>query len=172
MSNQYQKIMVTLDGSAFADQALPHAEQLATALGAELILFRVVPNTDGFLPNPSGYPTVLRKELIDESTAVPHGGGQDENPIDTVERALENLAEGLRRHNLEVRCVVDAGSPSKKIINYLQHNDVDLLVMSTHGRSGVARALFGSVAQEVYQKAECPILLVKAKSDSAGHIEE
>lgn len=168
MSTQYRKIMVTLDGSAFANQALHHAEQLATALGAELILFQVVPDTDGFLPNLSGYPTTLRKELIDEATAIRHSGGQDENPIDAVERALENLAEGLRHHDLEVRCVVDAGSPSKKIINFLQHNDVDLLVMSTHGRSGVARALFGSVAQEVFHKAECPVLLVKVKSSSEG----
>ena len=162
MSNKYKKIMVTLDGSAFADQALSHAEQLAGALGAELILFRVVPDTDAFLPNPRGYPTVLHKERINESTSIRDKSGQDENPIDTVERALENLAEGLRRHDLNVSYVVDAGSPQKKIINYLQNNDVDLLVISTHGRSGVARAVFGSVAQEVFQKAECPILLVKA----------
>lgn len=170
MSNQYQKIMVTLDGSTFANQALLHARQLAGALGAELILFQVVPDIEGFLPNPSGYPTMLRKELIDESTIIRHQGRQDENPIDTVERDLENLAEGLRRHDLKVRCVVDAGSPPKKIINYLQHNDVDLLVMSTHGRSGVTRVLFGSVAQEVFRKAECPILLVKTKSGSESLI--
>lgn len=162
MSNKYQKIMVTLDGSAFADQALPHAEQLADALGAELLLFRVVPDTDAFLPNPMGYPTILQKERINEATSIREQSGQDENPIDTVERALENLAERLRRHDLNVSCVVDAGSPPQKIIDYLQHNDVDLLVMSTHGRSGVARAVFGSVAQEVFQKAECPILLIKA----------
>lgn len=166
MSTYYRKIMVTLDGSAFASQALLHAEQLATALGAELILFQVVPDTDGFLPNPSGYPAMLRKELADEATTLRHESGQAMNPLDIVERALENLADGLRRHDLEVRCVVDTGSPAKKIINYLQHNDVDLLVMSTHGRSGVARALFGSVAQEVSHKVACPILLVKAKSGS------
>ena len=161
MSNPYQKIMVTLDGSRFAEQALPHAQQLASALGAELILFQALPDTDVLLPNPRGYPTILHKENIDESVANrPHSG------LDMVERDLENLAAKLRHRNLKVTCVVDAGPPSEKIINYLQHNDVDLLVMSTHGRSGVARAIFGSVAQEVFREAGCPILLVKAKSGS------
>lgn len=154
--------MVTLDGSDFADQALVHAEHLAHATGAELILFRVMPNNDVILPNPTEYPTMLHKDQISEPNAVRVRSGQDENPLDTVERDLENLAEGLRRHDLEVSCVVDAGSPSKSIIKYLQTHDIDLLVMTTHGRSGVVRALFGSVAQEVFRKANCPVLLIKA----------
>jgi nucleotide-binding universal stress UspA family protein len=148
MTITYDKIMVTLDGSALAAQALPHALALADMHQAELILFRVVPEAH-FL---TGY--------IEEG-ALDHARRQ-EHWLDEATQALNEIAADLKLHKHQVTPVVEVGPPAEMIVDYASKNGVSLIVMSTHGRSGLARWVYGSVADKVLRAASCPVLLVRA----------
>lgn len=149
MTMNYEKILVTLDGSTFAAQALPHALALAGVYGSELILLRVVP---------------LIKPLQD----LAHAGSllrSDEHQVHGLDEATESmraLVEELKLQNFKVTTVVEVGSPAETIIDYAEAQGVSLIVMCTHGRTGVSRWVYGSVADKVLRAAPCPVFLVRA----------
>ncbi|MFQ5886885.1 MAG: universal stress protein [Anaerolineae bacterium] len=131
----YKKILVPLDGSELAETVLSHVEALTPE--AEMILLRVLPAT-GVLP----------------ATAEAERSAAQES----LERAKERLQEkGIKAHTT-IRHGEDAAG---EITDYAEVNDVDLIAMSTHGRSGVGRWIFGSVAEKVLRGTNKPILLVR-----------
>ena len=67
---------------------------------------------------------------------------------------------------------IDFGPPAKRIVEFANSNDVDLIVIGTHGRSGLGRVLMGSVAEAVVRKAKCPVLAIKPRSDAEEPDEE
>jgi nucleotide-binding universal stress UspA family protein len=151
MTIQHKKILVPLDGSALAAQAIPHAQALADSTQAELVLVRVVPDT-GSLP-----------QVLDGSRNFVRIEEREQMLIDEATRWLDTVAIDLRvRH--PVSTVVLVGSPAAKIIDYARDYAVDLIVMSTHGRGGLARWVYGSVADKVLQAAHCPVYLVRSTS--------
>lgn len=151
MTIPYKKILVTLDGSALAEAALPHAQALAQQSGAELIVLRVVPHiTDelvavDMLPLEFTSLEVQQQKMIDEATL-----------------ALKNITATLTAQNIPTQPVVVVGHTAEKIVDYAIAHAVDLIVMSTHGRTGVQRWLLGSVAGKVSAASPCPLLLVRA----------
>jgi nucleotide-binding universal stress UspA family protein len=76
---------------------------------------------------------------------------------------LEELSINLRFHHIAVKPIVQVGQAADEIVDYAQAHPIDLIVMSTHGRTGVQRWLMGSVASKVMAAAPCPVLLVRAK---------
>ncbi|MBI3964436.1 MAG: universal stress protein [Chloroflexi bacterium] len=132
-------ILVPLDGLALADQAVPYATELARASGARLLLVHAAPGT------PSG-----RADLEAQARAV-----------------LTSTAERLRASHLEVDWHVCHQDAASAIVSLAHREHVDLIVMATHGRSGVAQLLDRSIADEVLRRAEAPILLVSADSRNA-----
>ncbi|MBE7553959.1 MAG: universal stress protein [Anaerolineales bacterium] len=148
MAVTYEKIMVTLDGSTLAAQALPHALALAGMHQAELILFRVVQDNHFLV------------EYIQEGALDPEK--RQEHWLDEASQALHEIAADLKLRKYKVTPVVEVGLPAETIVDYASKNDVSLIVMSTHGRSGVARWVYGSVADKVLRAAPCPVLLVRA----------
>ena len=153
MATEYKKIMVTLDGSTFASQALPHAEKLARLYGAELILFQVASDAE----------TV--SQMLGARGSVFH---VDKRQIDSVDEATETLKEMANKLNLQkikTTPVVVVGRPAESIIDYAQENGVDLIVMTTHGRSGLARWVYGSVADKVLKGARRSVFLVRTELD-------
>lgn len=153
MTTQYKKILVTLDGSTFAMQALPHAETLATLFGAELILFQAVPDAS----------TV--GEILDSSKNIVHIDDRQMNFVDEATQALEELVNEFNLHDIKTTAVVIVGSPAETIIDYAEENDIDLIVMTTHGRSGLARWVYGSIADKVLRGAHCPVFLVRVPGE-------
>jgi nucleotide-binding universal stress UspA family protein len=152
MSIPYRKIMVPLDGSALANQALVHARMLAAGLRAELILFRAVEEVHTTVVR--RHSTQLAAELdIETQPVLLKQAGKD----------LQKVIELLELRELKPQVVVEMGEPAEAIVNYARANPVDLIVMSTHGRSGLARLVYGSVAEKVLHLAPCPVLLVRAK---------
>lgn len=150
MSVEYKKIMVTLDGSDFAAQALPHAEGLAKNFGAELILFRVVPDAKNYTePIEEGYYRVM-----DE---------RQQHFADDAMNRMDELVNHLKLQHINVQPVVDVGHPASKIVDYAKEHDVDLIVICTHGRTGLARWVYGSVAHRVLQHAPCSVFLIRAE---------
>ena len=129
------RILVATDFSLCSLNALGHAEDLARKVDAELILLHVEP-----VP-------IAGSELGD----VAHAG---------AERELARTADGLRRYHPGVRTILRAGAPDEEIVDAAATERASLLVMGTHGRTGLARALLGSVAEAVVRRAPCPVLTV------------
>jgi len=143
----YKKILVPLDGSELAKKALDHAEKLAKIFDAEIILFQVVP----FMPI-YGSPELVTPLIIDEKQK------------ETAEKYLTNLAEEMRKRGYKVTSMVRTGQQvAVEIIDFAKESGVDLIVMYTHGRSGISRWVLGSVALKILTRAETPILLLRPK---------
>ena len=122
----FRTIVVPLDGSPLAEQALPFAERLAASTSAQLVLARAEGTENG------------------------------------ARAYLEGIESQLTALGLSVQPVVEKGDPATAIIERARTSGADLIIMSTHGRSGPGRWLYGSVADEVLRHAPVPILLVPA----------
>lgn len=85
----------------------------------------------------------------------------DDTKIDTVKTRLMNLIPGNIRANISIETVVVTGIPFVEIVKVARDNHIDLIVMGTHGRTGLKHILIGSVAERVIQKAPCPVLSIK-----------
>jgi nucleotide-binding universal stress UspA family protein len=143
----YKKILVPLDGSELAKKALDHAEKLAKTFDAEIILFQVVP----FMPI-YGSPELVTPLIVDEKQK------------EVAERSLTNLAEEMKKRGHKVTSMVRTGQQvAVEIIDFAKERGADLIVMCTHGRSGITRWVLGSVAHKVLTRAETPILLIHLK---------
>ncbi len=144
----YKKMLVPLDGSELAKRGLDEAVKLARHFDSEILLFQVVP----FMPI-YGSPELVTPLLVDEKQK------------EAAEKYLSNLAEELRKKGLKVRAMVKTGQQvALEIIDFAKGNDVDLIVMSTHGRSGITRWVLGSVALKILTRAETPVLLLRSKT--------
>jgi nucleotide-binding universal stress UspA family protein len=88
----------------------------------------------------------------------------DEKQKEAAEKYLANLAEELRKKGLKVAAMVRTGQQvAVEIIDFAKETGVDLIIMCTHGRSGISRWVLGSIAHKVLTRAETPILLVRSK---------
>ncbi len=142
----YKRILIPLDGSALAEQALPHAVAHAEHFQAELLLLRIL------VPLPRGHgPSEAVLSRAEEATAA------------MATEYLEGLAAGIREHDGRVQVVTCRGHPHLGIIDFAEVNQVDLIVMSTRGQSGISRWLMGSVADRVVRGANVPVLLVRIR---------
>jgi len=143
----YKKILVPLDGSELAKAALVQAEILAKTFNAEIILFQVVP----FMPI-YGSPELVTPLIVDEKQK------------EAVETYLASLTEELKKRNLRVTAVTRTGQQvALEIIDFAKEVGADLIVMNTHGRSGITRWVLGSIALKVLTRAETPILLIRSR---------
>jgi nucleotide-binding universal stress UspA family protein len=139
------RLLVTLDGSDFARQALPAAQALAQLTGAEVVLLRVVEP-----PDSSPFTPAVEEQLLG---AAPE--------VTAAEAYLEEVAAGLRAGGGEVTTCAVAGPAAPTIAAVARDRDVDLIVMATHGRGGLARAVLGSVASGTLHRTDRPLLLVR-----------
>ena len=151
----YEHILIPLDGSRFAEIALPHALEMATKFESRLTLVRVVTP-----------PNVITEDMVD-------GTGElviqiEEAWRDEAEEYLSAQAGSLRQQGFTVKTDVRLSADiAGAIIDACQAHDTDVIIMSTHGRSGLGRWLFGSVAQKVLQHAPVHTLLIRAKDTEA-----
>ena len=143
----YKKILVPLDGSELAEKALDHAEKLAKTFDSEIILFQFV----SFMPI-YGSPELVTPLIIDEKQK------------EATQQYLTNLAEEMKSRGHKVSAMVRTGQQvAVEIIDFAKERGVDLIVMCTHGRSGITRWVLGSVTHKVLTRAETPILLIHLK---------
>lgn len=151
----YHTIVVPLDGSLFAEQSLVHARVLAVATGATLLLVAAVPHIDDLdLPVYTANPSLRIAAWQAESEGM-------YSYLDHTARELK-----VESPQLEIRTQVGHGSPAEVILNASEHAHADLVVMTTHGRSGLQRLWLGSVAMKVVQGATIPVLLVRAVEEA------
>lgn len=137
----YRAILVPLDGSALAERALPYAEALAQVSGAHLVLMRAA-HTRAF---PLGDITETQIAAMKE-----------------VEDYLEAQRQAFAERNVVVETAAPYGDPATWIVEEVPTRDIDVIVMATHGRSGLNHLTHGSVAESVLARSPVPVLLVRA----------
>ncbi len=143
----YKKILIPLDGSELAKKGLEEAEKLAKFFEAEIVLFQVVP----FMPI-YGSPELVTPLIVDDKQK------------EAVEKYLATLAEELKKKGFRVTTAVRTGQQvAAEIIDFAKEVGAELIVMCTHGRSGITRWVLGSTAHKILVRAETPILLIRSK---------
>ena len=151
-----KKILLPLDGSAFAERAAPVAQQIAAALHADLLIVRIIP-TLVWAYAAAGGPTsadVYERLLRDEELEV-------ESYLSRMVASGESL--GIKTLTIAAR-----GEVATALLDIMKDEQVDLVVMSTHGRTGAERFALGSVADRVLRGGSAPTLLLRSFSDSAA----
>ena len=146
---QLKKILVPLDFSECSRVGLDYAVGFAREFRARLVLFHSV--------------IVHSYALSDEYTVleVPNVIALEK---EYAEEQMEKLHRELSRKSVEVETSTAVGSPVERIREYVSANDVDLIITSTHGRSGLQRVLIGSTAEQIVRYATCPVLVVPNRS--------
>jgi nucleotide-binding universal stress UspA family protein len=141
------RILVPFDFSKHSENALTYAVAFAEKFGAELHLLHVVQDLSMFLPDvvTAGPPLV---PPVDQLTGASRA-------------ALDRVIDQNDLKRLSVHAEVREGTPFHEIIRSAREKDIDLIVMGTHGRSGLAHVLLGSVTEKVVRKAPCPVLTVR-----------
>ena len=142
----YKRILLPLDGSPLAEQALPHAIAIAERFQSELILLQIL------VPLPRTSTTTEATFLRAEEATAVH-----------VREYLERVAASVQEHNITVDVITIEGRPHFQILQYAETNQVDTIVMCSRGQSGLSRWMIGSVADRVMRGANVPVLLVRAQ---------
>lgn len=140
------KILVPLDGSALSERAVETAEKIAKAIGYEIVLFRVVDTP--METTPEAEPEEVRR--IASAT------------VDKAATYLKPIVSRIEEKGIRARAEVGVGYPHSAILALADQEDVEFIIMSTHGRTGLSRALMGSVAERILHSTERPVMLVKS----------
>lgn len=140
----YKKILAPLDGSDLSECTLSHLRAVATGCHVpEVVLLRVV---EPFHQIPE-----VSEEFIKEAR---------KSALESAKSYLSQVADGLKKDGVTTSTVVLQGQPGEEILDYAKKNKIDLIVISTHGRSGIARWAMGSVADKVVRHSKAPVLTV------------
>lgn len=142
----YKRILLPLDGSNLAEQAIPHAVAQAERFQAELILLQVL--------------EMLPKDRHLSGTVVKDGF---ELTNKFAQEYLGHVAVRIQEQGIPVQVATAEGRPHVEIIHFAEKNKVDLIVMCTRGQSGISRWLMGSVADRVVRGANIPVLVIHAQ---------
>lgn len=144
-------VLVPLDGSAFGEASLPHATAMARTLGGRLVLLRVVTPSLAFQPElmmGQAYSSTASERILEEE--------QKE-----AESYLGAVAGRLKSEGVPMQQIVQVGWPAETTIEEARKAGAELIVMATHGRTGLAEVLLGSVAMELIHRGTLPLLLVR-----------
>jgi nucleotide-binding universal stress UspA family protein len=140
----YKCALVPLDGSIVAESIVPFILQIAGPLGLDVALLSVV------VPTPP--------RVVDAGTVVVDF---TDNLVAEAEAYLLPFARELRANGIRVTTTVRRGEPVAEILAAVREARADLIIMTTHGRTGFGRLLFGSVAEGVLRQAEVPVFLMR-----------
>lgn len=147
-----RSIMITLDGSGLSEKALDPGIEMAARLECPVTLFRSVsePSVD--------------QAIVQQLDKLERGMGErvQREPFRLAERYLVRIAKKHRRAGLDLKTVVATGPAASEILDFASQSSVDLIVMSTHGRSGLNRWVHGSVTEKVLRAGCCSMLIVPA----------
>jgi nucleotide-binding universal stress UspA family protein len=155
----YKKILVPLDGSELAECVLPHVESIAKGCGAKEVVFLRVVEPLRWVVGPS-----YAMGGMDDTVGISE---DDMERITSASKAaaenyLGQLANRTKYNGITIKTEVISGKAAESIAEYATRNGVDLITIATHGRSGVSRWVWGSVADRVLRSACVPVLMVRA----------
>lgn len=138
----YDALLVPTDGSEAAADAAKHAYSLGERYDATVHVLAVV-------------------EQSESASIVGHGGDKLETLRENGTESTARIVEEALSRDVDAVGAVEVGNPDRVILDYATDNDIDVIVMSTHGRSGVGRFLMGSVTERVIRGGDVPVLAVQ-----------
>jgi nucleotide-binding universal stress UspA family protein len=147
----FKKILIATDFSDDSVRALEYAEEMARKFGAEVVLLHVDQPLAPVMLTPEFGPAVdmgAMSQIAEEQRLL-------------AQRELDKIVGRLRDGGLKARSLLRVGAPFLEIIHAAQTENADLIVMGTHGRTGLTHVLLGSVAERVVQKAPCAVLTIR-----------
>ena len=157
----FKRLLVPLDGSRFGTRALKYVDEIARRFDAEVVLIQVikppapVSAMTGVMPGTG--PTAVEVSM---EVALEEDKRRRAHAVRYLGRKVrENRAKGIR-----TSYKLMFGNPAKSIMKLSRRENIDLVVMSTHGKGGLKRALLGSVADEVIRESKKPVLVVRPKT--------
>ena len=154
-NSTFRKIMVATDGSELVKKAVATAIEISKLENAKLYAVHVIPLDDYY----SSIPLAIDAEWIE---------AMEEHLRIEGKEAVAYVENAGREANVEVESVILEGSPANDIVDYAEKNDIDLIVMGSHGKTGIQRFLIGSVAENVVRHSKKPVLVVKKEPIEKG----
>jgi nucleotide-binding universal stress UspA family protein len=153
----FKKILVCLDGSDLAEQILPYVKEQAKSFKSTVVFLHVTPEpvleAPG-IPGEPGYP-LQTKSMLQEM----------EKEMVRSDEYLDNLARGFKKSGIRTKTEILEGLAGESIIKYAKENNINLIALATHGRSGVGRIILGSTADFVVRESGLPILIIRPKQN-------
>lgn len=159
----YQKIMIPLDGSALAECVLPHAEAfIQGGMAKTAVLIWVLEPLPAAMYGASveTFASAAQEDIF--ATNADYWGKMEADRKSTAQEYVDRIAERFRHYGADIKCEVLEGRIAETLAGYAEHNNIDLVLIATHGRSGVNRWLMGSVADRVLHYSDVPVLMVRA----------
>ena len=144
----FHKILVPLDGSILSEGAIAPALEVARRFGATVLLFRTSVLPEHLMVSPVPVSPATYAEI-------------EESILETTREYLEATKTRFAEAGVTLETAQSSGEAAREILELAQTRGIDLIVMSTHGRSGFQRWLFGSVAEKVMRHAPCPVLAIR-----------
>ncbi len=148
MTKQYKHILVPLDTSELAELALEDAFSIAQLSKADITLLHVTPPIEHVIEAETDHPIYIDQQWESQKMLA--------------FSYLKDICKRMKCPDVKVQVAVEIGPPAENIIDYASHHPVDLIVMATHGRTGLQRWVYGSVADKVLRGADVPVLLIRA----------
>ena len=142
----YKRVLVPVDGSKLAELAFTYAEELAGSLDLDVTLIHIAdPAEEESLP--------MHKEYVEHAAEIVERG---------IKKVQKSMGAPASKDGVQVVSEVAVGYPAEEILRYADHKKFDLVLMSTHGWSGIRRWVMGSVADKVLRASRIPVLLLRA----------
>ena len=146
----YQHIMVPLDGSELAECVLGHVVSVAKGCAVpKVTLIRVVT------------PITIYGTEFDGSIGLPELQKVEQENVASARKYLDNQAVQLKEKGIDAQAQVFFGNVLESLTDFAEKNKVDLIIIATHGRSGISRWVWGSVADRILRSAKVPVMMVR-----------
>lgn len=153
----YKKIMVPLDGSELAECVLPHLEKFITSKQVTtVVLVRVVEPESTIFDDTAVLSSKSRDQIIKNARII------EEKRKSNAAAYLEGVVSRLKRNGVEIKTAVLLGRVADSLADYIETNGIKLIIIATHGRSGISRWVRGSIADRVLRFSRVPVLMVQA----------
>jgi nucleotide-binding universal stress UspA family protein len=158
----FKRLLVPLDGSRFASRALPYAAEVAERFGAELILIQVIKPATSVIDAGAAVGVPLGASEIAVQAALE----ADKRNAARARRYLSGKVRAIRSRHIQPSYRVLVGDIARAIMEFSEKESIDLVVMTTHGKSGLRRAIMGSVADVVIRESGKPVLVIRPQTSS------
>jgi nucleotide-binding universal stress UspA family protein len=164
-----RKVLIPLDGSAWSRQVLPRVIPLLNPAEYQIVLFQAgdEPEVVGIEPvvpqlvSSTFLPAYRVEQEARARRQMVYASQVWERTQSALEAELENDAQALRDAGFNVSVTVRFGDPAEEIVEYARYPGVDMIVMATHGRTGLMRFVLGSVAEQVIRNVHIPVMLIR-----------
>lgn len=168
----YSEILYPTDGSEGATVALDNSRDLAETYDARVHVLYVVDTTHGGLGMAGDPQERSGTGMAGTPGGAKRGMGGNREQVEEIQERRKNRGEAIveeaaeKLGDVETKAVVESGAPHQTILEYTEDNDIDIIVMSTHGRRGLDRYLLGSVTEKVVRLSDVPVLTVRRDDKS------